>query len=148
MGSYNVYSILWRFDPAGPRFVAKLISIGLDVLLSFILIVLSGGLDSPFLIYSLSPVLTASLLMNLGFAVGVAGAVGLFVGYPGVLVALWIAVVAGGILAIGLLAFRKKGRKDAIPFGPFLAVSAIIAFAGGSEVLARYREISANLIGP
>lgn len=77
-----------------------------------------------------------------------AGAVGLFTGYPGVLLALWIAVVAGGILAIGLLALRKRGRKDAIPFGPFLAVSAIIAFAGGSEILARYTEISANLIGP
>ena len=73
VGSYNVYSILWRFDPARPRLVAKLISIGLDVLLSFTLIALSGGLDSPFLIYSLSPVLTASLLMNLGFAVAVAG---------------------------------------------------------------------------
>ena len=76
-----------------------------------------------------------------------AGAVGLFVGYPGVLVALWIAVVAGGILAIGLLASRKRGRKDAIPFGPFLAASAIITFVGGSEILARYREISVNLIG-
>ena len=73
VGSYNVYSILWRFDPARPRLVAKLISIGLDVLLSFTLIALSGGLDSPFLIYSLSPVLTASLLMNLSFAVAVAG---------------------------------------------------------------------------
>lgn len=40
------------------------------VLLSF---VLSGGLDSPFLIYSLSPILTASLLMDLGFAVAIAG---------------------------------------------------------------------------
>ena len=71
VGSYNVYSILWRFDPARPRVVAKLISIGLDVLLSFTLITLTGGLDSPFLIYSLSPVLTASLLMNLGFSAGV-----------------------------------------------------------------------------
>ena len=76
-----------------------------------------------------------------------AGVVGLSVGFPGVLVALWIAVVAGGVLAIFLLAFRKKGRKDAIPFGPFLAFSAIITFMGGSEILARYREISANLIG-
>lgn len=77
-----------------------------------------------------------------------AGAVGLLVGYPGVFVALWIAVVAGGVLAIFLLSFRKRGRKDAIPFGPFLAVSAIITFMWGSEILAQYGEISANLIGP
>jgi len=79
VGSYNVYSILWRFDPARPRIVAQLLSLGIDVLLSFTLIVLSGGLDSPFLIYSLSPILTASLLMNLGFAVAMAGILALAV---------------------------------------------------------------------
>jgi len=82
VGSYNVYSILWRFDPASPRVVAQSVSLGIDVVLSFTLIVLSGGLDSPFLIYSLSPILTASLLMDLGFAVAVA--VILAVGVSGV----------------------------------------------------------------
>lgn len=79
VGSYNVYSILWRFDPARPRIVAQLLILGIDVLLSFTLIVLSGGLDSPFLIYSLSSILTASLLMNLGFAVAMAGILALAV---------------------------------------------------------------------
>ena len=73
VGSYNVYSILWRFNPARPRTVAHPISLGVDVLLSYTLILLTGGLDSPFLIYSLSSILTASLLMNLGFAVAMAG---------------------------------------------------------------------------
>ena len=79
VGSYSVYSILWHFYPAGPRIVAQLLSLGIDVLLSFTLIVLSGGLDIPFLIYSLSPILTASLLMNLGFAVAIAGILALAV---------------------------------------------------------------------
>ena len=73
VGSYNVYSILGRFNPARPRTVAHPISLGVDVLLSYTLILLTGGLDSPFLIYSLSSILTASLLMNLGFAVAMAG---------------------------------------------------------------------------
>ena len=73
VGSYNVYSIVWRFNPARPRTVAHPISLGVDVLLSYTLILLTGGLDSPFLIYSLSSILTASLLMNLGFAVAMAG---------------------------------------------------------------------------
>jgi len=76
-----------------------------------------------------------------------AGVVGLLVGFPGVLFALWLAVVGGGLLAITLLVTGKKGRKDSIPFGPFLAASAIITFLGGSEILNRYQDISAILVG-
>lgn len=76
-----------------------------------------------------------------------AGVVGLLVGFPGVLFALWLAVVTGGLLAIALLVTGKKGRKDSIPFGPFLAASAIIIFLGGSEILTRYQDISAIVVG-
>ena len=76
-----------------------------------------------------------------------AGVIGLLVGYPGVLVALSIAVVSAGILSIFLLAFRKKGRNDAIPFGPFLAAGAIITFVAGNEMIARFSGISADLMG-
>ena len=72
VGLYNVYRILWRYDPAKPVTLVRWFSLGADLLLSVELIILSGGLDSPFLIYSLSPILTASLLMNLGTAVTVA----------------------------------------------------------------------------
>ena len=65
VGTFNVYRILWRFDPARPRNLAQWTSLGVDMLLSISLTVMSGGLNSPFLIYSLSPILTASLLLNL-----------------------------------------------------------------------------------
>ena len=65
VGLFNVYRILWRFDPAQPRVAAQWSSLGMDTALSITLTLISGGLDSPFLIYSLSPMLTASLLMNL-----------------------------------------------------------------------------------
>lgn len=65
VGLFNVYRILWRFDPVQPRIVAQWTSLGVDIALSISLTLISGGLDSPFLIYSLSPMLTASLLMNL-----------------------------------------------------------------------------------
>lgn len=38
VGSYNVFRIVWRFDPAKPRSAAQLLSLGVDVLLSFTLI--------------------------------------------------------------------------------------------------------------
>jgi len=72
VGSYNVYRILWRVDPARPQAVVQWVSLAIDLLLSVCLILVSRGLDSPFLIYSLSPILTASLLMNKGAAVAVA----------------------------------------------------------------------------
>jgi len=72
VGLFNVYRILWRFDPAQPRVAAQWISLGVDTSLSISLTLISGGLDSPFLIYSLSPMLTASLLMSLRGALAAA----------------------------------------------------------------------------
>ena len=72
VGLFNVYRILWRFDPAQPRNLAQWIGLGFDTVLSISLTLLSGGLDSPFLIYSLSPILTASLLMSRSTAMAVA----------------------------------------------------------------------------
>ena len=72
VGLFNVYRILWRFDPTQPRIVAQWFSLGVDIALSIALTLISGGLDSPFLIYSLSPILTASLLMNLRGALAAA----------------------------------------------------------------------------
>ena len=73
VGTFNVYRIVWRFDPARPRALVQWTSLGVDVVLSLSLTLMSGGLNSPFLIYSVSPILTASLLMNLQTAIVVAG---------------------------------------------------------------------------
>ena len=73
VGVFNVYRILWRFDPVRSGNKVQSASLGLDTALSIGLTLISGGLDSPFLIYSLSPILTASLLMNLRIGLAVAG---------------------------------------------------------------------------
>lgn len=44
------------------------------------------------------------------------------------------AFVLGGVVSILLLAFRIKGRKDSIPFGPFLVLGAYIALAAGQAI--------------
>jgi len=73
VGMFNVYRILWRFDPARPRSTGQWAGLAVDTTLSITLTLTSGGLDSPFLIYSLSPMLTASLLMNLRGALAAGG---------------------------------------------------------------------------
>ncbi len=70
--------------------------------------------------------------------VKMAGLIGLAVGFPMVLVALFIGIVAGGLVAIVLLSFRIKGRKDALPYGAFLAIGPIVALLWGTNILNWY----------
>ncbi len=53
--------------------------------------------------------------------------IGLVSGFPLVIFSMLIGVVIGGVVAIVLLATKKKGRKDVIPYGTFLAIGPIIA---------------------
>jgi leader peptidase (prepilin peptidase)/N-methyltransferase len=79
--------------------------------------------------------------------VKLAGLLGLLLGFPGVLVALWGAVVSGGLVAILLLALRKKGRKDAIPFGPFLSLGGIVVLLAGSDIILGYQGLVDRFAG-
>jgi leader peptidase (prepilin peptidase)/N-methyltransferase len=67
--------------------------------------------------------------------VKLAALLGLIVGYPLIFIALWIAVIGGGIIAGVLLLTRVKNRKDTIPFGPFLALAGIGTVLWGQSIL-------------
>jgi leader peptidase (prepilin peptidase) / N-methyltransferase len=66
---------------------------------------------------------------------------GAFLGWQLVLLAILLAVLAGGLVAIALLALGRKGRKDPVPFGPFLAMGGATALLWGNELLAWYLGI-------
>lgn len=51
---------------------------------------------------------------------------------------LHLAVVGGGLVAILLLVLRIKERKDAIPFGPYMAAAAMITLHLGEAILGWY----------
>jgi leader peptidase (prepilin peptidase)/N-methyltransferase len=59
---------------------------------------------------------------------------GLMTAYPDALVALILAIFAGGLVGVILLAFRLKGLKGGIPFGTFLAVAAMAALFWGETI--------------
>lgn len=63
---------------------------------------------------------------------------GAFLGWKLVLVAILVAVVAGGVLASALLVTGKRGRKEPIPFGPFLAAGGTIALLWGERLMTWY----------
>jgi prepilin signal peptidase PulO-like enzyme (type II secretory pathway) len=61
-----------------------------------------------------------------GGDVRLATLIGLMFGFPHVLWALLLGIMAGGVFAIGLMA-RRHSRKLQIPYAPFLCLGAIIA---------------------
>ena len=63
---------------------------------------------------------------------------GAFLGWKLVLVGILLGVFAGGAVAIGLLSTGRKGRKDPVPFGPFLALGAVVSLLWGHSLLAWY----------
>jgi len=63
---------------------------------------------------------------------------GAFLGWKVVLLSMLVAVVAGGILAVALMAAGVRGRKDPIPFGPFLALGGAVGLFWGERVLRWY----------
>ena len=73
-----------------------------------------------------------------GGDVMLAALIGLVVGYPLVIVALLMGILAGGLVAVCLLALGIKKRKDPIPFGPFLAVAAMATLIWGLPILEWY----------
>ncbi len=76
-----------------------------------------------------------------GGDIKLAGVIGLLVGFPGVLSALWLSVVSGGLVGLYLVLVRKKARKDIMPFGPFLSLGAIVALLAGRDLAFWYRGL-------
>jgi prepilin signal peptidase PulO-like enzyme (type II secretory pathway) len=64
--------------------------------------------------------------------------IGLAVGFPAVFVALLISFVVGGLVGGGLLLTGLKGRKDPIPFAPFLVAGGMVAMLYGQQVIDWY----------
>lgn len=55
-------------------------------------------------------------------------ALGVWLGMFGIVQAFTYGVLAGGVGALVLLLFRKKGRKDYFAFGPYLCLGAVYAW--------------------
>ncbi len=51
-------------------------------------------------------------------------------------VSLYMSFLVGGLLAVGLLIMRRKGRRDEMPFGPSMILGWLIAFMFYSPIVA------------
>lgn len=73
--------------------------------------------------------------------VKLAALIGLVFGFPLFFVALLIGVILGGVVAVILLLSGIKKRKQAIPFGPFLAIASIVTLLWGNDILSWYQGL-------
>jgi len=67
-----------------------------------------------------------------------AAMLGAFLGWQLTLVAVFLAVLGGGATAVAILGAGRLGRKDPIPFGPFLAIGGAAALLWGPRLLTWY----------
>lgn len=63
---------------------------------------------------------------------------GLFLGWKMVILVALLSFLLGAIISLALIITRIKGRKDYIPFGPFIAMTALITIFYGSQILQLY----------
>ncbi|MDP2735895.1 MAG: prepilin peptidase [bacterium] len=63
---------------------------------------------------------------------------GLFLGFPGILTALFLAFLAGAAVGVTLIMLKKKGMRSEVPFGPFLVLGTLAALFWGNELVDFY----------
>ena len=66
---------------------------------------------------------------------------GIWLGWPNILVALFFAYMLGALSAIPLLISGKKGMQSKVPFGTFLAMGALVALFFGVQIIQWYSKI-------
>ena len=70
--------------------------------------------------------------------VKLAALIGLATGFPLVFLSILMAAILGGIVAVAMMIAKKRQRRQTVPFGPFLAVAAMVTMLWGSNILSWY----------
>ena len=70
--------------------------------------------------------------IRLGFLMGI------ILGWPNILVALFIAYILGSIIGVGLIVIKKKKMDSQVPFGVFLTSATLVTMLWGQEILTWY----------
>lgn len=76
-----------------------------------------------------------------GGDVKLAAALGAFMGWKMVLAALFLAFFLGAVVGVVVLARRAKNWDSSLPFGPFIALGAVLAVLWGESALLWYASL-------
>jgi leader peptidase (prepilin peptidase) / N-methyltransferase len=64
--------------------------------------------------------------------------IGAFLGWQGAFFTILMGALMGSVVGVGLMLLGKKGRKDKVPFGPFLSFGAILFILVGHNLIRWY----------
>ena len=102
--------------------------------------------DLPELLIAGSAAFAALLLAALAYPAGMgmgdvklAGVMGLYLG-AAVGPAMFVAFLAGTVGGLAVMARQGTGRKTGVPFGPFLALGALVGLLAGPELIDLYKD--------
>ena len=116
---YQLFRI-WNFENWG---LFRVSDLGLSILPAFVLLAI--------ILFS------RGVWMGLGdFKLAIL--MGLFLGWPNILFALFSAFFLGAIIGVVLVVLKKKGLKSEIPFGPFLVTGTFLALFWGEGIINWY----------
>ncbi|OGZ83610.1 MAG: hypothetical protein A2599_02330 [Candidatus Staskawiczbacteria bacterium RIFOXYD1_FULL_39_28] len=116
------------------------------ITLIFRLIFISGFLNYLLAVLIASGFFLAIFLVSggkwMGFGdVKLAILMGLLLGFPNILVALFLAFFLGAIIGTAGMIFKRKTLKSEIPFGPFLIAGTFLALFWGQQIINWYFNI-------
>jgi prepilin signal peptidase PulO-like enzyme (type II secretory pathway) len=66
---------------------------------------------------------------------------GLILGWPEILAALFLAFFIGAIIGVGLILAGKKTMKSEVPFGPFLVTGTLVTLFWGESIIRWYLQL-------
>jgi leader peptidase (prepilin peptidase)/N-methyltransferase len=67
--------------------------------------------------------------------------IGAFLGWQGALFTIFSGALLGSLVGVILMALGRKGRKDKVPFGPFLSCGAILFMLSGDDLIHWYLNL-------
>jgi leader peptidase (prepilin peptidase)/N-methyltransferase len=118
--------------------LAALVLPRISFLDSFFGVLLGGG--SLLLVAGLYYLLTKQEGMGLG-DVKLLAMMGAFLGWQSILFIVMIGSMTGAVIGIVAMLIKKKDRKYAIPFGPFLSLGAVSYLFFGQDIISWYVNI-------
>jgi leader peptidase (prepilin peptidase)/N-methyltransferase len=86
-----------------------------------------------FIIAVIGPMGGGDIKIMAGFA--------LYLGLERTILALMLSFILGGVIGLLLILLKIKGRKDYMPFGPFLGLGTLISFIYFNEIFTWYINI-------
>lgn len=67
--------------------------------------------------------------------------IGAFLGWQGALFTIFSGALMGSLVGVTLMLLGRKGRKDKVPFGPFLSGGAILFIFFGNDLISWYLDL-------